>query len=479
MSPLRVSRTLMLVVGATIIATAVACTDQAPVAPRTDASVSASQVALARTSGRRVIALRDGRPAAAVLARIRALGGTVVRSHEGAGIVMASGLTDAAVQLLSQHADVADVITDRKVQWLPPKVVQSGVVAVPINIAGNGGRAPDDQSGAQFFAQFQWNMRQIRASNVWLLRDGHGKGTTVCDLDTGVDPTHLDLAGKVDLGISTSMVVTEPDILDYNGHGTFVSSQIATNGIGMASVAPKATLCQVKVLDQTGSGFFSDAITGVIYAADQKVDVINMSFGAYFTVKDPDFEQLVDDFQRAVNYAHRKGVTLVAAAGNGDPDTGLGIDLATDARDLFELPAQLNNVISVGATAPMAQAPGTFDNLTSYTNFGYPGVQVYAPGGDFIAGDVIEDLVFGACSSQSNPVCADGRHYSLGAGTSFAAPLVAGEAAVIESDTPGKKGNIDQCIIKSADLLSRHVPDRVFGFGRIDVLGGIHCHRIT
>lgn len=477
MSSLRRSRIRMSIVGATIIAVA-ACSEQAPVAPRPEASVSAAQ-ALARTNGRRLIALLDGRPAAAVIARIRALGGTVVRSHEGAGIVMASGLTDAAVQSLAHNADVDNVISDRKVQWLPPKVMRAGVVAMPAKAASKAARAPDDQSGAQFFAEFQWNMRQIRASNVWLLKDGHGKGTTVCDLDTGVDPTHLDLNGKVDLGISTSMVVTEPDILDYNGHGTFVSSQISTNGIGMASVAPRATLCQVKVLDQTGQGFLSDAITGVIYAADQKADVINMSFGAYFTVTDPDFKQIVKDFQRAVNYAHKKGVTLVASAGNGDPNTGIGIDLATDAKDLLQIPAQLNNVISVGATAPMAQTPGTFDNLASYSNFGYPGVQVYAPGGDFVEGDVIEDLIFGACSSQSNPVCADGLHYSLGAGTSFAAPLVSGEAAIIESDTPGTKGNIDQCIIKSADLLSRRVPDRVFGFGRIDVLGGIHCHRIT
>lgn len=477
MSSLRRSRIRMSIVGATIIAAA-ACSEPAPVAPRPDASVTTSQ-ALARTTGRRLIALQTGRPAAAVLARIRALGGTVVRSHEGSGIVVASGLTDAAVQSLAQHADVDNVITDRKVQWLPPKALHAGVVAVPVSAARKSAGAPDDQSGAQFFARFQWNMRQIRASNVWLLRDGHGKGTTVCDLDTGVDPTHLDLNGKVDLGISTSMVVTEPDILDYNGHGTFVSSQISTNGIGMASVAPQATLCQVKVLDQTGQGFLSDAITGVIYAADQKVDVINMSFGAYFTLKDPDFRQIVKDFQRAVNYAHKKGVTVVASAGNGDPETGIGIDLATDARDLLAIPAQLDNVISVGATAPMAQTPGTFDNLASYSNYGFPGVDVFAPGGDFVQGDVIEDLVFGACSSQSNPVCADGLHYSLGAGTSFAAPLVSGEAAVIESDTPGTKGNIDQCIIKSADLLSRHVPDRVFGFGRIDVLGGIHCHRIT
>ena len=476
MSSLRRSRTLML--GATILAAA-ACSEQAPVAPRSDAGALASQVAAARTTGRRVIGLQDGHPAAAVIARVRALGGTIVRSHEGAGIVVASGLTDAAAQSLLQQPDVADVVADRLIQWLPPKNLQSGVMAVAAGAKPSPKGAPDDQSGAQFFQQFQWNMRQIRASNVWLLKDGHGKGTTVCDLDTGVDPTHLDLNGKVDLGISTSMVVTEPDILDYNGHGTFVSSQIATNGIGMASVAPEATLCQVKVLDQTGSGFLSDAIAGVIYAADQKVDVINMSFGAYFTVKDPDFKQIVKDFQRAVNYAHRKGVTLVAAAGNGDPNTGLGIDLATDAKDLLAIPAQLDNVISVGATAPMDQQPGTFDNLTSYTNFGYPGVDVYAPGGDFIAGDVIEDLVFGACSSQSNPVCADGLHYSLGAGTSFAAPLVAGEAAVIESDTKGTKAALDQCILKSSDLLSRHVPDRIFGWGRVDVLGGIHCKRIS
>ena len=476
MSSRRRSRTLML--GATMLAVA-ACSEQAPVAPRTDASALAARVAAARTTGRRVIGLQDGRPAAAVIARIRALGGTVVRSHEGAGIVVASGLTDAAAQSLLQSADVADVVADRLIQWLPPKTMKSGVVAVAAGVKPHPKGAPDDQSGAVFFAHYQWNMRQIRASNVWLLKDGHGKGTTVCDLDTGVDPTHLDLNGKVDLGISTSMVVTEPDILDYNGHGTFVSSQIATNGIAMASVAPEATLCQVKVLDVSGSGFLSDAIAGVIYAADQKVDVVNMSFGAYFTVKDPDFKQIVKDFQRAVNYAHRKGVTLVASAGNGDPETGLGIDLATDAKDLLAVPAQLDNVISVGATAPMDQQPGTFDNLTSYTNFGYPGVDVYAPGGDFIDGDVLEDLVLGACSSQSNPVCADGLHYSLGAGTSFAAPLVSGEAAVIESDTRGTKQALDQCIKKSSDLLSRHVPDRIFGWGRVDVLGGIHCRRIS
>ena len=289
--------------------------------------------------------------------------------------------------------------------------------------------------------------------------------------------TILDLSGKVDLGVSTSMVTTEPDVIDYNGHGTFVSSQITTNGIGIASVAPLATLCQVKVLDKTGAGLLSDGIAGVVYAADAGVDVINMSFGAYFTTNDPDFRLIVRFFQRAVDYAHKKGVTLVAAAGNGD-SVGVGIDLATDPRDMLQIPAQLKNVISVGATAPHAQQPGTFDDLASYSNYGYPGVDVFAPGGDFVQGSVIEDLIIGACSGYSDPACADEETYSLGAGTSFAAPLAAGEAAVLQSDTPKRKQSLDKCIIKSADALSAHVPDPITGFGRIDVLAGINCHRI-
>lgn len=473
------SSALSLTLSAFVIAIA-ACSEQAPLAPRADASrTTTSPSGLASVgASRRLIALRDGGSATDVIARIRSLGGTVTRSHPGAGIVVASGLTDAAAQSLAQRPDVVEVMKDRMVQWVPPKSLRPSAVKASEAIARRPtAGAPDDQSGAEFFPEFQWNMRVIRASDVWLLPDGHGKGTTVCDLDSGIDPTHLDLAGKVDLNVSTSMVETEPDIIDYNGHGTFVSSQITTNGIGMASVAPLATLCQVKVLDKTGAGLLSDGIAGVIYAADAKADVINMSFGAYFTTKDPDFKLVVHFFQRAVNYAHSKGVTLVAAAGNGD-SLGVGIDLATDAKGLIEIPAQLNNVISVGATAPHAQQPGTFDNLASYSNFGYPGVDVFAPGGDFVAGSVIQDVVIGACSSFSDPECADGISYSLADGTSVASPLVAGEAAVIQSDTPDRKTKLDQCVIESSDPLSSRVPDPIFGFGRIDVLAGIHCKRI-
>ncbi|MEP7064820.1 MAG: S8 family serine peptidase [Gemmatimonadota bacterium] len=476
----RRSSALTALVSGFVIAIA-ACSDQAPLAPRADAKRAHAAPSMLASIGanRRLVAIRDGRPSAAVVASIRALGGTVTRTHEGAGLIVASGLTDAAARSLLQNADVTGVLKDRMVQWVPPKSLRRAAKRVSAarrrsaRLTGE----PDDQSGAQFFPQFQWNMRVIRASNAWLLNDRHGEGTTVCDLDSGIDPTHIDLSGKVNTGISTSMVVTEPDILDYNGHGTFVSSQIATNGIGMASVAPLATLCQVKVLDRTGAGLLSDGIGGVVYATDVKADVINMSFGAYFTTKDPDFALVVKVFQKVIDYARRKGVTVVASAGNGD-SVGVGIDLATDARDLLEIPAQLKNVISVGATAPHAQQPGTFDDLASYSNYGYPGVDVFAPGGDFVEGSAIEDLIIGACSSYSDPGCADGITYSLGAGTSLAAPLVAGEAAVLQSDARNEKKSLDKCIEKSADPLSARVPDPVFGFGRIDVLGALQCNSV-
>jgi subtilisin family serine protease len=471
-------------VGASLLAIA-ACSEQAPLAPRADASrPQASQSALAAVAAtRRLVAVRDASSANAVAAHVHALGGTVTRSHAGAGIVVATGLSDAAASALARDANVVEVLKDRAVQWVAPRVfTRAARSATPAQVAAARAKhqltgPPDDQSGAVFFPEFQWNMRVIRASDAWLLNNRHGDGAIVCALDTGIDPNHLDLTGKVDLGISTSMVVTEPDILDYNGHGTFVSSQIATNGIGMASVAPLATLCQVKVLSKTGAGLLSDGIAGVVYAADAGADVINMSFGAYFTTKDPDFALIVRFFQRAVDYANHKGVTVVASAGNGD-STGVGIDLATDPKDLLEIPAQLQHVISVGATAPHAQQPGTFDDLTSYTNYGYPGVDVFAPGGDFVQGDVIEDLVLGACSGLSDPGCADEETYALGAGTSFAAPLAAGEAAILQSDTRKQRKPLDKCIIRSADPLSGHVPDPITGFGRIDVLAGIQCHRI-
>src|SRR6185436_20163895 len=88
--------------------------------------------------------------------------------------------------------------------------------------------------------------------------------------------------------VSVSTDVSDPrnqTPIDYNFHGTFVSSIISSNGAGVASVAPDAKICSIKVLGVTGSGSFNDVIAGIMLAANMHADVINMSLGAYFDLR--------------------------------------------------------------------------------------------------------------------------------------------------------------------------------------------------
>ena len=297
----------------------------------------------------------------------------------------------------------------------------------------------------------------------------------VCDLDSGVDANHLDLAGKVDLAKSASFVAEEDGIIDRDSHGTAVSALIVSNGIGIASVAPDAMLCQVKVLNGDGVGSFADIIAGIVYATDAGADVINMSLGAYFSRREDGAKELVRAVQRAVNYASRRGVVVVAAAGNGD-DFGVGINLNRDPRSYIAIPAELDHVISVGATAPINQQ--NFEQIASYSNYGASGVDVFAPGGDFVEGGVVEDLILTACSSAMIFFdCSSGADYLFAAGTSFASPLVSGEAALIQSTLPGDQNDevIARCILRSANNPSGRSIDRLYGRGIVDVVGGLSC----
>jgi subtilisin family serine protease len=389
---------------------------------------------------------------------IQARGGKVVRTDPEIGMVTVSGLSSAAIAALTARADVEGIDADVVTHWLPPGEQFSSQVR-----HGPGGSgAPIDQSGV-FFFPFQWNMRVIKADSSWL-RTREGNGSLVCILDTGVDPNQVELAGRIDLGKSTSFVTSEPFIEDLNAHGTFVSSIVTTNGVNLASVAPKARLCAVKVLGASGNGSFADLISGLMYAARNHADVINMSLGAYFSKTQPGALELIHAVQRAVDFAASRGVLLVAAAGNN------GINLDKDPRDSIAIPAQLHNVLSVGATAPFNQA--NFDNLASYTNFGVTGVDVMAPGGDLLTGGDLFDLVLGACSEFSPFGCGP-ADYLIGAGTSFAAPHASGTGAVAESEGHGNQNGfvLSLCLELGADDLGRRGIDPLYGFGRIDVLG--------
>jgi lantibiotic leader peptide-processing serine protease len=151
----------------------------------------------------------------------------------------------------------------------------------------------------------------------------------------------------------------------------------------------------VRVLDDSpgGSGTFEDVIEGIVYAADQDADVINMSIGAAllksgdpaegYTAKDA--AELKNDLGRATTYAYQQGTTVFASAGNEATD-------ADHTGNLIHLPSDAQHVNSIAATAPIgwAKGPGvpywdgSFDHPASYTNFGQSAIDFAAPGGDFV-----------------------------------------------------------------------------------------------
>jgi subtilisin family serine protease len=374
-------------------------------------------------------------------------------------------LSAGAAQALAARADVASVQSDTVLQWIPRPDL---MFRQPRNGPAAFGAPQGTNESFAFYFPDQWNMLVIQAPAAWTATPA-GNGRLVCVLDTGIDPDHVDLAGRVDLTRSASFVEAEPTIQDFESHGTFVASIVSSNGLGIASVATDARLCAIKVIDATGSGSFADVIAGILFAADEGADAINLSLGAYVDLKERGVRQLVEALQRAVDFARRNGAVVVAAAGN---DT---INLDRDSHSRLLIPAQLHHVVSVGATAPFNQQH--FDMLAGYSNFGgRTGISLVAPGGDFLQGGSEFDLILGACSHTSLLFPCSTSDFLLGAGTSFASPHVAGAVAVVASQL-GHKARADRvtdCILRGADDVG---PKAIFGAGRLNVANAAACSK--
>ena len=143
---------------------------------------------------------------------------------------------------------------------------------------------------------------------------------------------------------------------------------------------------------------------------------------------------------------------MVAAAGNEYVNTNTATSPSGSYSDSL-MPAGLRHIMSIGATGPIDQQ--YFDTIAAYSNYGDAGVGVFAPGGNVIGEQ--QDRVLGACSSawyDSNarppgyPCIGSDTSYAIGAGTSFATPMVSGEAAVIEGQNDGliKGPALETCV---------------------------------
>jgi len=406
----------------------------------------------------------NGKAPESLAAAAAAVGGTVVSFHADAGFAEIDGLTDESAAAFKAATGAADVMEDPGYQ-LALGTPEVSDVAVP-EVASHA--AP---TLATYFPR-QWHLRRIGAHHAWAAGRRGSPDVTVAVLDTGISYTHGDLAGLVDLSRSVSFVPGDDAVVaanfpglhpitDLHYHGTHVASTIASNGHAAAGVTQRVTLIGVKVLSYTGTGTFAAALSGIHWAADHGADVANLSLGTDFPRSGNG--RLTAYIQNAFNYAHRKGMLVVVAAGNS------GIDLDHDANN-YNAFCSAANVVCVSATGPTAQAgvngPWTNEDAPApYSNYGRSSISVAAPGG--MAG-----LIWAACSRTSmiRPSCRSGNFVLGTGGTSMAAPHVSGTAALIVEDVGhGRPSQVRARLLKSADDLGQPGTDPAYGKGRINV----------
>ena len=372
-----------------------------------------------------------------------------------------------------------------EVQAVTPDLVAKWID--PISFISESKQSGKGKPAGSYFS-LQWGLDAINAPEAW--NAGYtGRNAKVFILDSGIDAEHPDLAPNLNTALCTSFVPGE----DYNvqdgkyfNHGTHVAGIIAavSNSFGVTGVAPDAEIVAVKVLSEyTGSGAFSWINAGIVYAANNGADVVNMSLGATlnrngFYLDENDvlqkvpavyLQNLIVAQQRAVDYAFKKGVVIVASAGND------GINSDGDA-SLFIVPAELQNVIAVSATAPDYWYPDylnktpdpDFDIPSSYTNYGKSLVDIAAPGGDFDFYPMdfyYYDMVLSTTSEG----------YAWAAGTSMASPHVAGVAALIIARNGGEMDplEVSKKLYNTADKLEGNGISAYYGNGRVNAFRAV------
>ncbi|MGD1717688.1 S8 family serine peptidase [Dapis sp. BLCC M172] len=287
----------------------------------------------------------------------------------------------------------------------------------------------------------QWGLDLVKAPEVWN-QGFQGDGIVVAVIDSGVDYTHPELIGQmwnnsneipnnnidddgngyVDDVQGWDFVDNDNDPMDEEGHGTHIAGTIAAkrDGIGTTGIAPNAKIMPIRVLDDQGSGQARDGIEAIRYAVDNGADVINLSSGA---------RNVVIAELGAIRYAAENGVVFVSASGN-------------DSLSSPDYPARL--AVQQGIAVGSVQRNGQFSSFSNEAG-NEPLDYVVAPGGDGFRADVGDIYA-------PVPPSITGNLYDFFAGTSMAAPHVAGVVALIKQANPSLSVEaIENIIIETAN----------------------------
>ena len=314
-------------------------------------------------------------------------------------------------------------------------------------------RAPSDA-----YAVRQYALARVQAFGAWEYETGFSSRATIAFIDTGIDGSHPELAGKLTLtnrvfdpfsGAASNDAVPATFACNHATRGGGVAAAASDNSAGVAGMSWGAQLLSLKVFDDldcnndcsdaAGYGSCSTSETAIAAAVNDAIPlhntasagkvIINMSLGSPGGCSVP--------LQNAVNAAVASGLLLVAAAGN-------------DGSTVIDSPANCSGVIPVGAT-DLQDGQASFSNSGTElltTGLSAPGVDIYT-----------SDINGG---------------YASATGTSFASPMTAGLAALVWSAAPNLTAAAVFTKIKnSTDDLGDSGPDRDFGWGRINAYKAI------
>jgi subtilisin family serine protease len=374
-----------------------------------------------------VVLGEDGATSADVERAIAAAGGTVVSHNAAIGTFTVRAPANGFVVAVSRSKAVFGAANQRPIGRLPDatlrrvadpeveKIHKGGGNATPLSGKATGHGEEDVQMDP--LDSLAWGLTMVKADRARKVNDG-SRRVLVGILDSGIDASHPDLAGQLETSLSRNFVTDIPAIdgpcevpscvdpvtADDSGHGTHVAGTVAAaaNGLGVSGVAPGVRLVSIRGGQDSGYLFLGPVTNALTYGADIGVDVINMSFYVdpwlYNCLGNPadspsaQVEQrtIIKAMNRALDYANRKGVTLIGSLGNnhedlGHPRTdfsspdyppGTAYERPIDNATCWDLPVEGHHVIGVSALGPSTAK-------ADYSNYGLEQISVSAPGGWF------------------------------------------------------------------------------------------------